>query len=77
MTASHYSVKPAPTPNVVVDIWGGRNSSAHVARSYLPLPLALQVAEQELLAGFLVNLRAERVWGPEENFDHRQKAPPS
>lgn len=58
--------------NVILDVWGGENSGEFVARSMLSLDLALKAAEQELLAGYLVNMRVEHGWGPEENFDKRQ-----
>lgn len=57
--------------NVVLDVWGGESSCDHVARSLLPVALALKMAEQELSAGYLVNMRAEVKFGVEENFDTR------
>jgi hypothetical protein len=60
---------------IVVDIWGGTNSNRHVARSILELSDALKVAEQELLAGYLVNLRSDLSFGLENNFDERQRKP--
>lgn len=66
--------EPRPMPaviNVVVDVWGGENSGEHVARAMLSVPLALQMAEMELRAGYLVNLRGTVGWGPEQDFDKR------
>ena len=60
--------------HIVVDVWGGENSGELIARSILPVKEALQCAEQELLAGFLVNLRQDAVFGRQENFDLRQGA---
>lgn len=59
--------------NVVLDIWGGERSTEHVARFILSLDLAMKAAEQELRAGYLVNMRADHAWGPKQTFDHRQK----
>lgn len=57
--------------NVVLDVWGGANSGTHVARMMLSLDEAFRQAEIELAAGYLVNLRAETGWGPEQDFDLR------
>lgn len=56
---------------VVVDIWGGENSSEHVARFHRTMKKALELAARELEAGFLVNLRQEAAWGPKRDFDKR------
>ena len=56
---------------VVVDVWGGEGSQNWLARFVLPLAEALGVAEQELRAGYLVNLRRDLAWGDEQNFDIR------
>lgn len=58
---------------IVVDIWGGEDSSDYLARFILPMDQALQVAKQELLGGFLVNMRSDIVFGIEHNFDNRSK----
>lgn len=60
--------------NIVVDIWGGNNSCIHIARSNLPIQQALEMARQELLAGFLVNLRADSALDNSEDFDSRSKS---
>jgi hypothetical protein len=60
---------------IIVDVWGGRGSQDHIARSILPMKDALQFAEQELLAGYLVNLRWDATFGPQHNFDLRQEKP--
>ena len=59
--------------NVVLDVWGGENSQEHVARFMLSWDLAVAQAEAELMSGYLVNLRAEWGWGPEQDFDTREK----
>lgn len=57
---------------IVVDIWGGENSGNHLARFIRPIEEALQVARNELMKGYLVNLRDEVAWGQCEEFDKRQ-----
>ena len=59
---------------IVVDIWGGHHSQDHLARFYRPMKQALAIAYKELEAGFLVNMRQEAAWGPENDFDNRSKA---
>jgi len=56
---------------ICVDIWGGNDSMEHLARYLLTKDEALQLAGNELEAGFLVNLRSEIAWGLEQNFDLR------
>jgi hypothetical protein len=56
---------------VVIDIWGGKNSCDHLARFMRPIEEALQIARNELMKGYLVNLRDEVAWGNEEEFDMR------
>ena len=56
---------------IIVDIWGGRRSQDHVARFIRDMPEALILAHTELEKGFLVNLRAEANFGPEEDWDER------
>ncbi|MDF1599679.1 hypothetical protein PZ895_07805 [Mesorhizobium sp. YIM 152430] len=56
---------------VVCDVWGGENSQDWVARFIRSVDVALEVARQELAAGYLVNLRAEAVFGPNSEFDNR------
>ena len=56
---------------IVVDIWGGERSMDHVARFYRGLEEALEIARNELLKGFLVNLREEANWGSDTEFDKR------
>jgi hypothetical protein len=56
---------------IVLDVWGGTNSMAHVAR-YLPtIHGAWAIARAELAAGYLVNLRKSAVWGEVTTFDDR------
>ncbi len=57
--------------NIVVDIWGGEASQDHVARYFLSVEKAFEMARIELADGFLVNLRAEIGWGPRDCFDKR------
>jgi len=56
---------------IIVDIWGGENSMDHVARFLRPIKEALEIARLELMKGYLVNLREEIAWGPEQDFDDR------
>lgn len=57
--------------SICADIWGGADSQDHLARYILPIEEALHLARRELADGFLINLRAEPSWGPEQNFDER------
>ena len=57
---------------IVVDIWGGESSMDHLARFLRPIEEALQLARNELMKGYLVNLRDEVAWGKCEEFDDRQ-----
>lgn len=56
---------------ICVDIWGGLIINEHLARYILPMSEALQLAENEINSGFLVNLRTTTTWGLSENFDNR------
>lgn len=63
-------------PVIRIDIWGGENSNDHVARYHLNIDEMWKArAYQELLDGFLVNLRilgSDEGWGPNEDFDERE-----
>lgn len=59
---------------IIVDVWGGERSMDHVARFMRPEDEALEIARRELRAGYLVNLRYEAAFGPEEDFDDRKPA---
>jgi hypothetical protein len=56
----------------VVDIWGGEHSQDHLARFLRPLDEALQIARNEVMKGYLVNLREDVAWGKEAEFDTRK-----
>lgn len=56
---------------IVVDIWGGENSSNHLARFLRSIEDALAIARTELAKGYLVNLRDEMAWGEWKEFDDR------
>lgn len=56
---------------IVLDVWGGEQSQLHLARKILPIEQALARARAELEKGYLVNMRREMTWGPEEEFDLR------
>lgn len=58
---------------VIVDIWGGEGSQDYLARFVRPMPEALQIAERELAAGYLINLRWDAEFGPNSDFDDRAK----
>lgn len=60
--------------NIILDVWGGDNSMDHVARMILPTQAALRYAEIELSAGYLVNMRNDLAFGPNDNFDVRSKS---
>ena len=62
-----------PHTPICLDVWGGENSSKHIARYMLAMGEAMKRAEQELKDGYLVNLRLERAWGIEQDFDSRLK----
>ena len=56
----------------VIDIWGGDGDMEHLARFVRPWDADAQsLVSRELADGFLVNVRRERVWGPEQDFDDR------
>lgn len=56
---------------IILDVWGGPSSMDHVARFVLPMEDALSKAAEELEAGFLVNLRKDASFGPNQSFDRR------
>lgn len=56
---------------IVVDVWGGERNMDHLARFLRPIEEALQIARNELMRGFLVNLREEVAWGDKKDFDSR------
>lgn len=56
---------------VVLDIWTGEHSENHVARYIGPLETLLPQIVSEVRTGFLVNIRADTDFGPEEAFDER------
>lgn len=58
---------------VCLDIWGGDAHTEHLARYILSIDEALGLARLEITAGYLVNLRQDATWGPEQNFDSRLK----
>jgi hypothetical protein len=64
---------------IVMDVWGGDQSTVHVARFIRTYNDAIEIAKTELDAGYLVNLRAEAAWGNYEDFDTRtqQKGKPN
>lgn len=65
-----------PKTRIVLDVWGGDQSMDHVAR-YLPsLNDCWPLAEREIEAGYLVNLRAEVAWGNITPFDSREQIQP-
>lgn len=49
---------------LVIDIWGGEFSL-----DFETVTGALPYIQENLDAGYLVNIREEITWGPEENFD--------
>lgn len=59
---------------IVVDVWGGEGSQDHVARFMRDENGALEIARRELRAGYLINLRYDAGFGPENDFDDRAKA---
>lgn len=56
---------------IVIDIWGGRKSSFHMARFLRPIEEAMRIARDEVVNGYLVNLRGELAWGAFHEFDSR------
>ncbi|MFP5078285.1 hypothetical protein ACLE20_13335 [Rhizobium sp. YIM 134829] len=56
---------------IIVDVWGGENSQDFLSRSVLTMSEALRASQQELSAGFLVNLLAVLDASGYENFDLR------
>lgn len=58
---------------IVIDVWAGHNSQDHVARFFRPMTEALAIAERELSAGHLINLRQELAWGSTREFDTRRQ----
>lgn len=60
---------------IVVDVWGGEHHLDFIARFLRPLDEALfALVQSEVERGYLVNLRAEVSWGPEQEFDLRADA---
>lgn len=57
--------------SVILDVWGGERSQDHLARFVRSIDEALEISRREVEAGFLVNLRAEVAWGPDNEFDSR------
>lgn len=58
---------------IIMDVWEGKHSENHVARYVRDVEDAFELSRVELRAGFLVNLRAEAVWGTYEDFDIRSE----
>jgi len=56
---------------IVLDVWGGECACDHIARFLPKMPDAFVIAERELQAGYLVNMRAEVAWGGLVPFDDR------
>lgn len=56
---------------VLLDVWGGHENQEHVARFIGTMDAAFLQARREIMAGFLVNIRQDVVWGPEYSFDNR------
>lgn len=59
------------TARIVVDVWSGEGSMEHVARFLPTAELAWGIAQREINAGFLINLRSEVNWGGMTPFDDR------
>lgn len=58
--------------HIIMDVWGGERSMDHVARYIRSFDNAIDLARQELRAGFLVNLREDAAWGDYAEFDNRK-----
>lgn len=57
---------------IIIDIWGGPHSMSHVARHMAAgEDEAMRIGVAELRGGFLVNLRKDAAFGPEQAFDTR------
>jgi hypothetical protein len=56
---------------LIVDVWGGVGSMDHVARFVLPVDEGMVIAQKEVSGGFLVNLRHDAEFGPDQTFDTR------
>lgn len=56
---------------IVIDIWGGHHSQDHVARYIRDFDAAWEITREELRRGFLVNLRTDATFGPDNDFDTR------
>jgi hypothetical protein len=59
------------TTRIVLDVWGGECSMDHVARHLPTYGTCWALAEKELRAGYLVNLRQTAAWGSMTPFDDR------
>lgn len=64
-------------PRIVLDVWGGECSMEHVARFLPTIADCWPLAERELRAGFLINMRSEIAWGAMTPFDDREDIPPA
>ena len=56
---------------IVLDVWGGECSMDHEARHLPTLDNCWALAEAELRAGYLINLRSTVEWGSMTPFDNR------
>ena len=56
---------------IIVDVWGGVNSQIWEARFIRNMKEALQIAEIELMKGFLVNLLQREISDGDVEFDKR------
>lgn len=71
------TAKPTPVAaRIVLDVWGGDHSMDHVARFLPTIECAWEIAERELQAGYLINLRQELAWGGLTPFDEREDIQP-
>ncbi len=59
------------TSRVVLDVWGGPLSQEHMARKVCDQGEALKLADKELSAGFLVNMRVSDKHNSTDDFDSR------
>lgn len=57
---------------IVYDVWGGERHMDHVARFILRGDQVQDRLFQDLLDGYLVNMRGEVAWGGEQEFDNRR-----
>lgn len=57
---------------IILDVWTGENSMNHSARFIRDFPDCMDIAEAELRAGNLVNLRHDASFGPDHEFDNRK-----